>query len=97
MPRNRTELERAVGKLISSIQKEWGEVLGEPGATVSEEAMHNCHDLLGAASTGTLKEFLAGRSVEEYIGRHWVRAHPAVRPDVRHLQGLLDMGQNEQV
>jgi hypothetical protein len=59
--------------------------------------MHNCHNLLGAALAGTLNEFLAGRSVEEYIGRHWVRAHPAVKPAIRQLQDLLVAAQSKQV
>jgi hypothetical protein len=90
MPRQKSDIERAAGKLISSIQKEWGELLGDSGAEVSEEVMHNSHYLLGAASDGKLKEFLSGRTIEEYLGRHWVRAHPAVRPEIKTLQDLVD-------
>lgn len=50
MPRDRTSLEKAAGKLISAIQKEWTAELGEPQADASEATMHASHSLLQAAS-----------------------------------------------
>ena len=90
MPRNRSDIQRAAGKLISSIQKEWTKLLGCPGAEVSEEVMHNSHKLLGAASDGRLREFLSDRTIEDYLGRNWVRAHPEIRPEIKALQDLVD-------
>ena len=37
--RSRTESEIAAGKLVSAIQKEWGQYLGEQGAEVAESIM----------------------------------------------------------
>ena len=37
MPRNRTALEQAAGKLILRIQQEWMLELGEPAAADSEQ------------------------------------------------------------
>ena len=50
MPRSRTALEQAAGKLILRIQQEWMQELGEPAAADSEQVMNRAHDLLLAAS-----------------------------------------------
>jgi len=93
MPKHRTDLEKAAGQLISAVQKEWGDVVGEPGAEVSEEVMHNCHALLQAAKTvDDLAHELDGRSVMGYLGRSWVRLHPDVLPAIRSFEGLLTAG-----
>jgi hypothetical protein len=93
MPKHRTDLEKAAGLLISAVQKEWGDVVGEPGAEVSEEVMHNCHSLLQAAKTiEGLSNALDGRSVTDYLGRSWVRLHPDVLPAIKSLERLLTDG-----
>jgi hypothetical protein len=89
MPQQRTDLEKAIGKLISAVQKEWGNSLGEPGASVSEEAMSNCHSLLQAAKVGKLSEELCGGSISDYLGPAWVRLHPDVVPSILSVEELL--------
>jgi len=89
MTKTRTELERAAGKLISAIQKQWIAKAGEPGSAVSEEAMHNCQYLLAASKDGTLKAVLRGGSVADFIGRAWVQRHPEVRPAILVLEAQL--------
>jgi hypothetical protein len=89
MPQQRTDLEKAVGKLISAVQREWGNSLGEPGAPVSEEVMSNCHSLLQAAKVGNLSEELRGGSVSDFLGRAWVRLHPEVTPSILAVEELL--------
>ncbi len=49
MPKKKTSIEIATGKLISSIQKEWGEELGESNVEASEDVMDRGHNLLQAA------------------------------------------------
>jgi hypothetical protein len=89
MPVAKSEVRRAVGKLVSAIQKEWGKEIGEPGTVVSEEVMHNCHALLAAKTAEDALEILAGRTVTEFLGVHWVRAHPSVLPHISRLDSLL--------
>ena len=93
MGRFRTPQEKAAGQLISAVQKVWGDYAGEPGAQVSEDAMHRCHDFLLAAKQGTLVSLLNGQSVADYIGPAWVRRHPQVLPAIRALESLINKSQ----
>ena len=86
MPVEKTKVRKTAGKLVSAIQKEWNRELGEPGAVVSEEVMHNSHGLLQANSASELAAILNGKSVSEYLGVHWVKAHPAVVPYIQILE-----------
>ncbi len=86
MPVNKSDVRKAAGKLVSAIQKEWGDELGELGAPESEEVMNSCHELLAANSSTELTNILHGRSVTEFLGLHWVRAHPAVLPYIEKLE-----------
>ena len=83
----RTPLEAAAGKLISAIQKEWGEEAGRPESAVSEEVMHASHALLQAATReGSIASALGARTVAEFLGAQWVHEHPKVWPHVRALE-----------
>lgn len=86
MPAKKSEIRKAAGKLVSAIQKEWALELGEPGAAVSEEVMYNCHDLLKANSAEELAQILNGKTVSEFLGIHWVRAHPSVLQFIKDLE-----------
>lgn len=89
MPRSRTDVEKAAGKLILSIQKEWMLELGEPAAALSEQVMNCAHDLLQAASAGQVAQKLQQQSIEEFLGLEWVRSHPAVQPFINALAAQL--------
>lgn len=86
MTKQRTPLERAAGKLILAVQQQWDAELGEPGAGVSEEVMHNSHDLISSAKDGSLQSVLRGSSVTDFLGRAWVRAHPQVQPAIKAFE-----------
>jgi hypothetical protein len=89
MSRNRTPLEAAAGKLISSIQKEWGEETGRREADASEEVMHTSHALLQAAArTGSIGSAIGTGSVAEFLGAQWVTSHPNVLPYIHALEAL---------
>lgn len=89
MPKEKSELKRALGKLISEIQKEWGDELGERGAEFSENVMDSAHDLLQAGTVDGVKALLAGRSVRQYLGDLWVRRHPHVETAIGVVEDLL--------
>lgn len=89
MPRNRTPLEAAAGKLIASIQKEWTAEAGRPESAASEEVLHTAHDLLQAATRdGSIASAIGTRTVAQFLGTQWLHDHPQVLPYVRALQAL---------
>lgn len=89
MPRNRTALEQAAGKLILRIQQEWMLELGEPAAADSEQVMNRAHDLLQAASARRPGLGLQQQSIGEFLGRQWLHGHPGVQPFVNDLAALV--------
>ena len=92
MPRKKSEIQKATGKLISAIQKEWGDSLGEPNAEFSENVMDNAHDLLQAGSVEGIKKLLGPMTVRQYLGEVWVQAHPNVKPAILAVEDLLNKG-----
>ena len=82
-------IEKSAGKLISSIQKEWGLVLGEDCATESEDVMDKAHDILQASKNDGVVQLLDGRSISEYLGSVWVKKHPAVIQYINSVKALL--------
>ncbi|XQA71120.1 hypothetical protein ACM9XB_06400 [Xanthomonas sacchari] len=91
----KTEFQRAAGKLISAIQKEWIERLGEKNADFSEEVMNAGHDILQCKSSEKLREMLGGKSVRQHLGDVWVQRHPNVKPAIAELERVIasDLGQ----
>ncbi|MCU7931647.1 MAG: hypothetical protein KZQ90_12665 [Candidatus Thiodiazotropha sp. (ex Codakia rugifera)] len=90
MAKKKTPLEKAAGKLISAIQKEWGEELGEFTAEVSEDVMGKGHDLLQAAKKNEVTYVLKGLNVSQYLGELWVRRHPAVKEHIAVFEKELE-------
>jgi len=89
MTREKSDYQKAAGKLISAIQKEWGDELGETKAELSEKVMDAAHDLLQAKSVEGAKELLGSLTVRQYLSEVWVQAHPRVRPAIQVLEELL--------
>jgi hypothetical protein len=94
MPRKRTSLQKATGKLTSSIQKEWGEELGTSTAAESEEVMHRSHELLQAAASGSIENLLGSRTVADFIGKDWVRRHQDVVPAIAAVETEIVRGRH---
>ena len=88
MPRNRTPLEVAAGKLTSAIQREWSAEAGEPCAEISENVMHRSHALLQAAKQGSISTVVGAGTVADFLGKRWVRTHPKVWPHIQVLEAL---------
>jgi len=89
MPKKRSELEVAAGRLVSAIQKEWTAEIGEDSARESEAIVHRSHGLLQAAKAQTLGKLLGERTVAHYVGESWLKRHPRVLAAVRELQILV--------
>jgi hypothetical protein len=89
MPRERTPYQASVGRLISAIQKEWGDEAGTTVAAFSEDAMGAAHQLLRAGNPAAAREILAGLPVAAYLGDLWVRRHPSVRAFIEEVEKQL--------
>ncbi len=89
MPKKKSDFQRAVGKLISAIQKEWGDQLGNPNAEFSENVMNAAHDILQAGSPEKARELLGPLTLRQYLGDVWVQAHPNVKPAISAIEDLL--------
>ena len=80
MPKNRSNLELAIGKLVVAVQQVWNDECGLPEAEASLSVMYRCHSLLQAVKSGDLVYFLKGRTVAGYIGGLWLDSHREVVP-----------------
>lgn len=86
MPRKRSPVGIAVGRLILALQKECEAVGGDPDAALAaRKVMDRAHRLLEAAQTASVSSLLDGRSVAEYLDPAWVETHPSVKPSVEAL------------
>lgn len=82
MPRNRSDLELAIGRLIVKVQQAWNDECGSPEAEETMSVLCRCHNLLQAAKAGELTDALKGRTLAGYIGGLWLGIHPKVAPSV---------------
>jgi hypothetical protein len=90
MSKDKSDFQKAAGKLISAIQKEWGNTLGNPNAEFSENVMDSAHDLLQAGTIEKASELLGPMTVRQYLGEVWVQSHPSVRPAISVIENLLE-------
>ena len=91
MTKPRSDLRRALGRLVSAIQKEESLVSGHDTLwRPATEARERAEALLAHAATPTqLVAALAGRSLIEYVGVRWLSDHPSVRPAVANVLSKL--------
>ena len=94
MQRKRNPVGIAAGKLILAIQKECGEVIGEPDAALAQKVMHRAHTLLQASQSSSVANLLDGRSVVEYLDPVWVEMHPSVKPSIAAFVAALSAHEN---
>ena len=71
MPKKKTDIQKASGKLVSTIQREWGTDPRGPCAEFSEDVLTAAHTLLHAASADEMSEILDSKSVRQYLGEAW--------------------------
>ena len=92
MPRHRSNLDRAVGQLILAIQKEEGEVAGDPDLwPPAQEARARAESLLSLANDpARFRAALRGSMLTTYIGAKWLAAHRRVRPALLEVSKVLN-------
>ena len=91
MVKAKSKLTAAAGKLISAIQKEWIEELGEPQAEESERVMNRAHDILQASKNMAVTELLADQTVSEFLGVQWLNGHQSVRAAIAAVEAALEL------
>lgn len=89
MTKKRTLIEKGAGKLISAIQKELDQEIGEPCADESMDVMDRAHDLLQACKSKDISELLGSKSVIEFLGIEWVDKHPKIKAKIQAFEELL--------
>lgn len=92
MPKKRTDLELAIGKLIVSVQRSWNDEVGSSEADESLSVMYKCHDLLQAAKAEKISDLLKGHTVSSYVGALWLSAHPQVLLSVEAVTTAMTNG-----
>ncbi|TVT48263.1 MAG: hypothetical protein FHP92_06405 [Denitromonas halophila] len=90
MTRKRTGAQTAAGKLISAIQKEWGNELGDDTAQFTETVMDLAHELLQKRTPERMRILLKNRTLTEYLGELWVNHHPSTQPAIAALEKELN-------
>ena len=94
MPRKRSPVAIAAGKLILAIQKACEESVGEPDAPLAQRVVYRARTLLRAAQSASVSSLLDGRSVAEYLDPVWVEMHPSVKPSIVSLIAALREHEN---
>ena len=90
MAKIKSEFQKAAGKLISTIQKEWGEELGNSNADFSERVMDAAHDILQVGSAEKANEVLGALTIRQFLGDVWVQSHPEVIPAILAVENVLN-------
>ena len=94
MPRKRSPVAIAAGKVILAIRKELEDVNEESDAALAQKVMYRAHTLLQAAQSASVSKLLDGRSVAEYLDPAWVEMHPSVKPSIVGLVAALSAHEN---
>ncbi len=90
MPRERTELQRASGKLTSSLGKVWHQHLGDDELWEKcDVVLNKSHDFLQAKNAENIIQLLNGQSISEYLGEDFLQHHPQILEYIRELEKAI--------
>jgi hypothetical protein len=89
MPRENSALSRALGQLLTAIQREETRAVGSADWLVTHAVLGRAERLYWAGKTRGLDTTLGRGSVGEYLGLAWISAHPRVLPAVQQIEGQL--------
>jgi hypothetical protein len=92
MPRYRTPVDSAAGKLVLAVQK----VLGSQWHDMeryyfAEAVMNRAHNLHQAVIQSRLHDVLADRTIGEYLDAGWVASDPGVEAAISALHSSLNV------
>lgn len=86
----KSKFQKAAGKLISVIQREWGEELGNSNANFSGKVMDSAHNILQAGSPEKARELLGLLTIRQYLGDVWVQSHPVVMSAILAVEETMN-------
>lgn len=89
MPRETTDLQRALGRLLTAIQSEEMRAVDTPWWAATHAALRRAETLYWAAKQSSLDEALGARSPRDYLGSEWLSRHPRILPAVQDLESHL--------
>ncbi len=86
MPREASDIERALGRLLTVIQCEETRAVGSAEWPAAHGALTRAECLYWAAKDSLLGAALAGRAVREYLGREWLSRHPRTLAAIQEVE-----------
>jgi hypothetical protein len=91
MPKERSDFQRAIGKLIVELDRVHMVQMedGQPCENI-ELALNKAHDLLRIESLSEAKEHLGPVSLRHHFGKFWLDTWPVVAAKVEVAQQALD-------
>ena len=86
MPREASELERALGRLLTAIQSEETRAVDSPEWAPTHAILQRAEGLYWAAKRRSLRQALGAETPRVYLGLEWLARHPRVLPAIQDLE-----------
>ena len=86
MPREDSDLQRALGRLLTAIQSEEMRAIDAPAWGATHAALRRAETLYWAAKRATLATTLGALAPRDYLGLEWLSRHPRVLPALQDLE-----------
>jgi hypothetical protein len=86
MPREASDLERALGRLLTAVQSEETRAIDSPDWRATHAVLQRVETLYWAAKRAMFEETLGEDGVRGYLGLQWLANHPRVLPAIQDLE-----------
>jgi hypothetical protein len=86
MPREASDLERALGRLLTAVQSEETRAIDSPDWRSTHAVLGRVEALYWAAKRAMLEETLGEDGLRGYLGTEWLAGHPRVLPAIQDLE-----------
>ncbi len=86
MPKEASDLERALGRLLTAVQSEETRAVDSPDWRATHAVLGRVEALYWAAKRAMLAETLGEAGLRDYLGPQWLTQHPRVLPAVQDLE-----------
>ncbi len=89
MAKEASELERALGRLLTVIQGEETRAVDSSEWPSTHAALRRAETLYWAAKRSFLDECLGRRTLKEFVGSDWLARHPRAVPVIQEIERRL--------
>jgi len=86
MPREASDLERALGRLLTAVQSEETRAIDSPDWRATHAVLQRVENLYWAAKRAMFDETLGDSGLRGYLGVQWLAKHSRVLPAVQDLE-----------